>query len=72
MKRAIAAVALCLLAVGCSGGLDPEQVPATTTVNPRCADLAQEVTDAYNRGDTEAQRAAEDEFDRLTEAGECS
>jgi hypothetical protein len=68
--RDVAAAALLgLVAVGCGGGPDPTQEP--TTANPRCAELAQEVTDAYNRGDTQAQRAAEDEFDRLTEAGEC-
>jgi hypothetical protein len=50
--------------------LPPAPAPAGT-VDDRCAQLSQEVLDAYNRGDREAEQAAADEFDRLAEAGEC-
>ena len=49
--------------------LQPRRQPST--VDDRCAQLSQEVLDAYNRGDREAEQAAADEFDRLAEAGEC-
>jgi hypothetical protein len=49
----------------------PATPPAGGQINDRCAQLSQEVTDAYNRGDTEAEKAGADEFDRLAEAGEC-
>jgi len=74
MKRTITVGLLCgALLVGCStSGNEPEApTPTPATINPRCAQLSQEVTDAYQRGDTEAQRAAEDEFDHLAEVGEC-
>ena len=61
-KLALALAALAL--ASCGGGGERESTPPTNTVNERCAQLAQEVTDAYNRGDTEAERAAADAFDR--------
>jgi hypothetical protein len=70
-RRVIAAVLAGVVLVGCGASGNEPEAPTPATIDPRCAQLSQEVTDAYQRGDTEAQRAAEDEFDRLTEAGEC-
>jgi hypothetical protein len=70
MKRhtAVAAVLLAL-AAGCSSS--PEPVAPAGTVNPRCGELSWQIVQAYDRGDTEAQKTLEQEFDRLAEAGEC-
>ena len=74
-RRLLVAIVLVLVVVGCGGTPPQEEPPATPPaggqINDRCAQLSQEVTDAYNRGDTEAEKAAADEFDRLAEAGEC-
>ena len=76
MRRSVSAwmLALALLS-GCAGSSQeepraPAPVPARTA-DDRCAQLSQEVADAYNRGDREAEQAAADEFDRLAEAGMC-
>jgi hypothetical protein len=66
-------LALGLILVGCSG-IPTEEPPAAPSTSPgagRCAQLAQEVTDAFNRGDRAAEEAASAEYDRLAEAGEC-
>ncbi len=70
MRRTLLVLAVGLLLAGC-GEATPEPVAPAGTVNQRCADLSWEIVQAYNRGDTEAQKAAEEEFDRLAEAGEC-
>jgi hypothetical protein len=58
-------VALTLVLGACGSASEPEPVaPATATVDEHCAKLAQEVTDAYSRGDREAEKAAADAFDR--------
>jgi outer membrane murein-binding lipoprotein Lpp len=84
MRRSLAACVLAFaLLAGCGGTAEDEPAaPADTldasippapagTVDERCAQLSQEVLDAYNRGDREAEEAAVAEFDRLAEAGEC-
>jgi len=77
MRRAVAACALALtFLAGCGGTTEeePSAPPAPApagTVDDRCAQLSQEVVDAYNRGDREAEEAAAAEFDRLAEAGAC-
>jgi hypothetical protein len=86
MRRSLAACVLALaFLAGCGGTAEDEPAaPADTidaptsvppapagTVDERCAQLSQEVLDAYNRGDREAEEAAAAEFDRLAEAGEC-
>jgi hypothetical protein len=75
MRRAVAACALALaILAGCGGttGDEPPAPPAPAgTVDDRCAQLSQEVLDAHNRGDRQAEDAAAAEFDRLAEAGEC-
>jgi hypothetical protein len=65
--------ALGLVVAGCSGS-PAEEPPAPPSTGPgtvRCARLAQEVSDAFNRGDRAAEEAASAEYDRLAEAGEC-
>ncbi len=69
MRRTLFALVVALLLAGCV--TQDEVAPPDATINPRCAQLSQEVVDAYNRGDHEAEKAAADEFDRLAEAGEC-
>jgi hypothetical protein len=65
VRRTALSLALAgLVVAGCGGGGDEVPVAPANTVDERCAQLSQEVVDAYNRGDQEAQKAAEDEFDR--------
>jgi hypothetical protein len=72
MRRSLAACVLALaFLAGCGSTAEDEPAAPSGTVDERCAQLSQEVLDAYNRGDAEAEKAASDEFDRLAEAGEC-
>ena len=76
MRRALAACAVALILAACTGtDHEPAEIPPAPapagTVSEQCAQLSQEVVDAYNRGDREAEEAAAAEFDRLTEAGLC-
>jgi hypothetical protein len=69
--RLLVAIVLALIIVSCGGPPPEEPSPTSNLADNRCAQLSQEVVDAYNRGDTEAEKAAGDEFDRLAEAGQC-
>jgi hypothetical protein len=63
VRYTLATLVLGLVVVGCGGGTPPEEPPASSPVDERCAQLSQEVIDAHNRGDRQAEEAAAAEFD---------
>jgi hypothetical protein len=73
-RALVLTLAIGLAVVGCGGtpsGEQPVVPPTTSAGGGRCAQLAQEVVDAFNRGDRAAEEAASAEYDRLAEAGKC-